>query len=279
VVATVTYVCLGGTLSTACSATWTAFTTNSLACLKGSRTAATSGPNLPSGLAAWIPGYGTRTSANWLTYIALSFYGQDRSLSVDRLAGSYTKKSAQANTKYFEALLDAIKLVRRGGGNPDMIVVNDSDYGALLAEIQASTTYFNSINTTPAKTDKNAVQRGLSEMGFQFSTNWVQYVYDDPYCPVGAGWVLDSSVINFVGLSNAATPIDSDGIAGNNPGSQSPADVSAPVYDYKFNIDDYINVVPGTATADGPAALVTLSILGNFVVRNPAHCAYVDFAN
>jgi hypothetical protein len=269
------YVVLGGTLKTAPSATWTAFTATSLACLKGSRTAATSGPSMPTGLAGWIPGYGTRSSASWLTYIGTSFYGTDRSASVDRLAGSYTQKSTQPNTKYYEALLDAVKLARRNGGTPDMIVVNDNDYGKILAEIGASTTLYQAINGSAGKL---GVTRGGSDMAYQFSSTYLNSVIDDPYCPEGNAWVLDSSQFSFIGLSNANTPLD-DGVQGNNPGVQSVTDVSAPEMNYKFIIDDYINVVPGAQTADGPAALVSMSLYGNFVCKNPAVNVYVDFAN
>ena len=277
----VTYVPVGGTLGTTPAATWTNMAVTAgaqcVACLKGSRTAATSGPNMPTGLRAWIPGYGKRTSANWATYIASSFFGQARNVAVDRLAGAYTKKSTQPNTKYYETLLDGIKLVRRQGGVPDMIVVNDNDYGALLAELNAATTMFQSVNVAPG--GKVNRQFGAADLGFQFSTNWLQYVYDDPYCPVGAAWILDSSVVNFVGLSNAASIIDSEGVTDNNPGVANVTDASAPDMNFKFLIDDYLNVVPGTVTADGPAALATLSLYGNFVVRNPSNCCYCDFAN
>lgn len=271
----VQYVTVGGTLGTACSATWTSFTGTSLVCLKGSRTAATSGPNLPTGLQGWIPGYGTRSSAGWLTFIGTSFYGTDRSVSVDRLAGSYTKKSAQPNTKYYEALLDGVKLSRRNGGSPDMIVVNDNDYGKILAEIAANSTLWQGINGSAGKI---GATRGGADMAFQFSSTYLNSVIDDPYCPEGTAWILDSSMFSFIGLSNAASPIE-DGIQGNNPGTQSVTDVGAPDMNFKFMIDDYLNVVPGTATADGPAALVSLSLYGNFVCKNPAVNVYVDFAN
>ena len=272
----VQYVVLGGTFASAPTTIASpGLGAGSLACLKGSRTAATSGGSMPCGLPEWIPGYNARSGADWNTYIGTAFYGTDRSVSVDRLAGSYTKKSAQPNTKYYEALLDGVKLSRRNGGTPDLIVVNDNDYGKLLAEIGASMTLWQGINGSAGKL---GVTRGGADMAYQFSSTYLNSVIDDPYCPEGTAWILDSEMISFVGLSNANTPIE-DGIQGNNPGNQSVTDIGAPDMNFKFLIDDYLNVVPGTATADGPAALVSLSLYGNFVVKNPASCVYVDFAN
>ncbi len=241
--------------------------------LQGCRDAG-GGPLFPVGLGGWIPSLGNRTGATWLAYIATSFNGVVRSIATERLAGGFYLRTGAE--KYSDAISQGIRIVRRQGGVPTMIVLNDEDYMTVMTELNTQTNYWQSINTSD-KGSKNEVTRGISDMKFAFSTSYLDIVYDDPYCPKGTCYILDEKVIEFVGLSNVDAPIN-DGVQGNDPGAQSLGDISDVDLQFKFIIDDYINIVPGTATQDGPGAQVSLSLYGNWVVRNPAHCAVIKFA-
>lgn len=241
--------------------------------LQGSRDGSNN-PNLPTGLGGWVPYLADRTGGPWTTYIGTSFYGVTRSAATSRLAGGFYKKGAET---YGDALLKGIQLARQQGSVVDTLVINDEDYLTIVGEFNSKTTYMQQINTTPSNKQDNIVQKGLKSMGFMFSTNYLSNVYDTPYCPKGVAWILDSEVIEFVGLSNSATPLN-DGIEGNNPGAPDVTSVQGPDTTFKLIIDDYINVQPAANTSEGPGAQISLSIYGNFVVRNPAHCVCVKFA-
>lgn len=234
-------------------------------------------PNMLTGLGGWVPSYFARTGASWTTYIGTSFYNVVRNVSTSRLAGNFIHRDTAGAEKYSDALMRAIRAVRAQGGVPNLLVINDEDWFEIQTELLALTQGFQQVNTSPAKGDKNVFQRGLSDMGFQFSTSWLQYVIDDPYCPKGLAYILDEEVVEFVGLTNVDAPLN-DGIEGNNPGSQDVDAVTDPSsMNYNLIIDDYLDVRPGTDTSDGPAARVSLNLYGNFAVHNPAHCAVVQF--
>src|SRR6478609_5141294 len=177
--------------------TWTATDWIELA---GSRDGSNN-PNLPTGLGGWLPSYFNRTGASWTTYIGTSFYGVNRSVATDRLAGNYYLRNVAGSEKYIDAIMEGVRLVRRAGGVPDMIVVNDVSYKQILSEANAQTTYFQSINNSADKKSGSQVTKGLQEVDFQFSTTWLKTVVDDPYCPTNLVYILDSSVVEFAGLS------------------------------------------------------------------------------
>jgi len=241
--------------------------------LQGSRDGSNN-PNLPTGLGGWIPNLADRTGATWTTYIGTAFYGVTRSTATSRLAGGFYKRTG--GDGYGDALLKGIQLARQQGGVPDTLVINDEDFLTVIGEFNTKTTYMQQINTTPSNKGDNIVQKGLKSMGFQFSTNYLSNVYDSPYCPKGKAWITDSEVVEFAGLSNSSTPLD-DGIQGNNPGAPDVTSVSGPDTTFKLIIDDYINVQNAANTSEGPGAQVSLSVYGNFVVRNPAHCVAISF--
>lgn len=240
--------------------------------LEGSRDGS-GNPLLPVGLAGWIPSLDDRTGAVWLAYIVAPFNGVVRNVATDRLAGGFYKNTGAQ--KYSDCISEGIRIVRRQGGVPTMIVLNDEDYMTVMGELQTNTNYWQAINTSD-KGSKNSVTRGISEMKFAFSTSYLDLVYDDPYLEAGTCYILDEKVIEFVGLSNVDTPIN-DGVQGNDPGAQSLDGISEVDLQFRFVIDDYINIVPGTATQDGPGAQVSLSLYGNWIVRNPAHNCVVKF--
>lgn len=244
--------------------------------LNGCSTTSNTVPLFPIGLGGWLPTLGdgrATNSAAWQTYIGTSFFGVNRAVAPDRLAGSFYKRGTE---KRGDALIEGVRMARRGGGVPNIIIVNDVDYRQILSDFNAQTTYMQQINTTPEKASENEVQKGLMDMGFQFSTNWLNKVYDSPYCPYGVAYILDMDTIEFAGWSNAKTPIE-DTIQGNNPGEELVDSIGDLDLNFKLLIEDYLNVVPGSATIQGPAALVTLSLFGQFCLHNPAHCAVVQF--
>ncbi len=90
-------------------------------------------PLAPVGLAGWIPAIGTRTGSTWTSYIAAPFYGVTRSVNTDALAGNFVYNAS--NTSKKADVQQLLQKVRRHGGEPDFIVMNDNDCLALADEI------------------------------------------------------------------------------------------------------------------------------------------------
>jgi hypothetical protein len=243
-------------------------------CLDGCRNGST--PLLPVGLAGWLPSLANRTGSSWTTYIGTSFFGVDRSVNVEGAAGQFILRNTGASEKYNEAVVRGVEAVRTAGGVHDILILNSSDYSTIIKELQAVTTLFQSINTG-SKPNKNEVARGISEMKYAFSTSWVDEVWDDPFCPTGTAYILDSEQIEMACLTNSDAPI-ADGIAENNPGKQNLTDVKAPTDNYTWLIDDYLTVQPGANTMNGPAEQVIVQLYGSWVVYNPSKCCVIRFA-
>lgn len=242
-------------------------------CFVGGRDAGNN-PNYPTGLAGWLPAFDDRAGADWLAYIGTAFYGTTRSINTDKLAGNFVLQGGAATMS--ETLIEGIATARRAGSKADIILLNDVNWLEIQNEVGAFVNLQQIVNESPAKTSDNAVMQGFSELGFMFSTSGVKRVFDDPYCPYNVGYILDSSCVEYVGLTNPKA-LD-DGVAENQPGVQYPDDLSMPSDDdYKFVIDDMLTVEPGAASADGPAKRVTLTLYGNFCVRAPGKCCVVHF--
>lgn len=243
--------------------------------LNGCRDGST--PLLPVGLRGWLPDLASRTGGTWSTYIGTSFFGTDRSVYADRLAGNFILRNSGASEKYTDAIVRAIEAVRIAGGDPKLLVLSPYDWRYIVTEIQAQQTYFNQQNFGgKASKTENTVAKGLADMSYMFSTSWVDKVMDDPFCPQGVAYILDEDVLEFACLSNVDKPLD-DGITPGAPGSPAVDQTGAPEMQYKFIIDDYITIQPGANTVNGPAAQVSLNMYGAWCVRNPAHCAVVKF--
>lgn len=232
---------------------------NDVVCLSGCTDNA-GNPMLPVGLAGWLP----KTVAN-----NDSFFGVNRSVAKDRLAGSYIE--GQAGEAKYLTLEKGILELRRMGSLCDKIIMNDEDYLALAKEIEDKT-YFQKVDG--GKKGKAAV--GYEGFGFAVSTNWVENVIDSPYCPKGTAYILDSNAIELWTYTNADKV--RDGVTGNEAGK---ADVDGETdiqnKPYQLLVDDMFSVTPGTDTADGTAALVALNFYGSFVVTNPSVCGVVEF--
>ena len=238
-------------------------------CLAGSIDAS-GAPLLPVGLGGWLPAVGSRTGLNWQTYINAKFFNVDRKAAPDRLAGAFYAE-ASSTAKKTDAVEALLMQVRRQGSLADMIVMNDEDWLAMSAEIATSNTYFTQTSTKEAK--KAAI--GFDSFAASFSTNYVENIIDDPYCPKGEFFILDSTAVEFDTLTN--TDKVDDGVAGNNPGKPDPMSDENNGHEadpYKLIIDDYINVQAGEADVNGPCSEVTLMLFGTFAVTNPSNCGH-----
>lgn len=238
-------------------------------CLAGSMDAS-GAPLLPVGLGGWLPAVGSRTGLNWQTYINTKFYNVERKAAPDRLAGAFYAE-ASSTAKKTDAVEALLMQVRRQGSLADMIVMNDEDWLAMSAEIATSNTYFTQTSTKESK--KAAI--GFDSFAASFSTNYVENIIDDPYCPKGEFFILDSTAVEFDTLTN--TDKVEDGVAGNNPGKPDPMSDENNGHEadpYKLIIDDYINVQAGEADVNGPCSEVTLMLFGTFAVTNPSNCGH-----
>ena len=238
-------------------------------CLSGSMDAS-GAPLLPVGLGGWLPAVGSRTGAAWTSYINAKFFNVERKAAPDRLAGAFYAETS-STAKKTDAVQALLMQVRRQGSLADMIVMNDEDWLAMSAEIATTNTYYTQTSTTESK--KASI--GFSDFSASFSTNYIENVIDDPYCPKGEFFILDSTSVEFNTLTNT-DKID-DGIAGNNAGKPDPMSDDNNGHEedpYKLIIDDYINVQNGEADVNGPASEVTLMLFGTFAVTNPSNCGH-----
>ena len=246
-----------------------------IVCLAGSMSGTAA--LLPVGLDGWLPVYKKRTGANWPTFIGTSFFGVDRSVNPDRLAGAFVDATGATGDaqKKSHTVTTLIKKLRRQGSLCDMIVMNDDDFLEFAREIETSNTYFTQTST---KEKKNATI-GFSDISAAFSTNYVENIIDDPYCVKGRFYVLSSDAVEFWGYTNVEKALN-DGVEGNNPGKQDPMTMDA---DDKANdplqllVDDLFTISGGSDTVDGPATMVTLNLFGSFVVTNPSVCGVGEF--
>lgn len=238
-------------------------------CLSGSMD--TSGnPLLPVGLGGWLPVVGNRTGTSWVNngngYIEKSFFGVNRSVAPDRLAGAFYKE-ANSSAKKTDAVQALLMAVRRQGSVADIIVMNDEDWLSMSNEIATTNTYFTQTSTK----EKKQANLGFDSFGASFSTSYVENIIDDPYCPKGQFFILDSTGIEFASLTNV-DKIE-DGIVGNEGGKPDPmsSDNDGRENDpYKLLIDDYVSVQQGTADVNGPSTEVSLNLFGTIAVTNPS---------
>lgn len=241
--------------------------------IKGGRDS-NNAPNAPSGFGSWLPSTAGRVGATWTTYIATAFYGVNRSVAPDRLAGQFVQRSASSNESYTAALLRGIKLARRGGGVPDMIIVNDDDFNILVNDALANRTFYQDIQGAVAK-EKNVARQGISQLDFAVSTSFINLVYDDPYCPKGVAYIIDVASVKLIGLSNTA-PIMKELPIGNEPGAPKAASEGEPTTNFQFLVDDMYTTSP-VALQSGMGLRVDFQFYGNFLITAPAHNAVVLF--
>lgn len=233
--------------------------TTDVICLDGSHENGES--LLPVGLAGWLP----TKRAN----LSTSFMGVTiRNVAPDRLAGVFYDASA-INEKKSVSIQKLLQRCRRMGSQADLIIMNDENFLEFSAEIDTTNTYFTQ-TSTKAKREANV---GFDKFSASFSTNYIENIVDDPYCPKGRFYILDSEYVALWSYTN--TDKVNDGVEGNNPGKQNPMEMDGEgktETPYGLIIDDYLNIQPGTSTINGPAMEVTLQMFGSFVVTNPSVC-------
>ena len=247
-----------------------------IVCLAGSMNS--SSPILPVGLDGWLPVYKKRDTTYFPGFIDDLFFGVDRSVNPDRLAGAFydaTGAASAATQKKSYAVTQLIKKLRRQGSLCDMIVMNDDDFLEFAQEIETTNTFF----TQTATKGKKEATIGFSDISAAFSTNYVENIIDDPYAVKGRFYVLSSDAVEFWGYTNVEKAVN-DGVEGNNPGKQDPMTMDS---DDKANdplqllVDDLFTISGGSDTIDGPATMVTLNLFGSFVVTNPSVCGVGEF--
>lgn len=230
-------------------------------------------PLLPVGLDAWLPTVADRTGADWETYIKKSFFGIDRSKYAARLAGNFVKKGA--DEKISDTIVRLIARIRTAGGVPNMVVLNPEDYNTMISELGEQLKLMQNINTA-GKKDKNEVVKGISDFKFSFATSWLEYVIDDPLCPKGKAYVLDSEKLKFIALSNTSAIVTPE-TNNVNPGAPEPTQGKKAPEQYNLNFDDFCTVRPFDLP-DGPGFMATFRIFGNFILTAPSHCGVAVLA-
>ena len=229
---------------------------------------------LPVGLDGWLPVTKKRSGETWASYIATSFFGVDRSVNPDRLAGAFYDATGASETKT-NAVTKLLKKLRRQGSLCDMIVMNDDDFLDFSNEIQSTNTYFTSTSTK----EKKKATVGFTDISAAFSTNYIENCIDDPYCNKGRFYILSSDSVEFWGYTNVDKAVN-DTVEGNNPGKQDPMTMNS---DDKANdplqllVDDLFSISAGSDTVDGPATLVGINLFGSFVITNPSTCGVGEF--
>ena len=233
-------------------------------CLKGC-TDSDGNPLLPVGLAGWLPAGTVATND--------SFFGVNRSVARDRLAGSFIDHSSDSTKKHYQTIEAALDAIRVYGAIDDVVVVmNNEDYRIMANEI-ADKTYFTKANGGNAKTKAEV---GFAGFGISFSSNYLDNVIDSPYCPKGTAYLLSMDTVKLWTYSNAEKVVD--GIEGNQPGKPdvgSEDDMTNKPY--QLLVDDLFSLKPGTTTVDGDAALVKINFYGTFVILDPSRNAVVKF--
>lgn len=258
----------GNTVNVTPSAAYTG-TGGEVVVIKGSMDAS-GNPYLPIGLDGWLPIVNGRSGATWTSYIGTPFMGVTRSVATEGLAGNFVNGIAASHTKKSDTIQALMRKCRRYGSAMDFIVMNDEDWLDVANEIQTTNTYF----TQTSSNGKRKANVGFNKLSAGFSTNFIDTVYDDPYCPKGKFYVLDKSQVEFWAYTNADAATE-DGIAGNEAGKPDPEESNNKGKEndpYKLLIDDFITTEPGTATSDGPAVRVTMNVFGSFVVMDPSVC-------
>lgn len=230
---------------------------------------------LPMGIDGWLPVVNGRENTAWTNYIGTPFFNVTRSVNPEALAGNFVV--GKSGEKKYDTITRAMQKARRRGSLMDMIILNDQDWLDVANEIQSTNTYFTQTSTKAGR----KANVGFNALSAGFSTNFIDVIYDDPYCPKGKFYVLDKSGIEFWLYTNAEIAT-SDGVAGNEPGKEDPeafnnkGNEDSP---FKLLIDDVLTVVPGGLTTDGDSVRATYNLFGSFVVTDPASQAVGLFYN
>lgn len=246
-------------------------TAGAIICVKNSTIPGSTKPLLPIGLDAWFPIVEGRNESGsvWPNFITQTFCAEDRSASVDRMAGAFYAP-ASASEKIIDTIQGALLLNRSMGGDADMIVMNMFDRADLAKEIAVQNTYLSS--TTSKATRK--VNVGVEDFSVSSATNLVDLIVDDIDCPRYKFYVLTKSTLAMLIWMAKNDQNKDDGISTNEPGKPDINDVDEFSFNdgvSKLDIDDYVTISDNaTRTYRGPAVTVTLGFVGALAVFDPS---------
>jgi len=238
-------------------------------------------PNAPIGfggsVGGWLPTIGNRVGGAgtaWTNYVNQTFFNVNRSIYPDRLCGGYVLRQTAQNETYTQAILKGLKLVRRQGGKPTHVVVNDDDYTIIASDALANRTFFQAINSSD-KVNENEVTQGISRFQMAFSTSWINEIVDSPYCPRNYAYIIDIEKLKLATITDAEEPLSELPLK-NEPGAPDFKTTKEPTTQFGFLWNDLYNVVP-IPLASGPGMQVIYQFYGNYVLTNTAHFAVVQF--
>jgi hypothetical protein len=226
---------------------------------------------LPAGIAQWNPYLDDRDGTDWASYIATSFFGFSRSAFVDRYCGAFYKR--QSSESYADALVEGIRLARRGGlSGAAVVLVNDQDYKTILAEANAKLAYWSDVNG--AKKTTIGYNFGGKALSAAFSENEVKQIIDDPFCPKGVAHIIDPEEWKMIVMTRVGDLLSNVPDA-NKPGNDDVYGAGDKPLNFGMLLDDWLSIEP-VQTANGVGALVSINFFGNFVCNKPsANCAVV----
>lgn len=148
-----------------------------------------------SGLDAWMP-YDNRA-----TKLAASFFGVTRSADATRLGGLTYDGSA---LPIEEALINALALVGREGGNPDYVFMNFADWSNLVKALGSKVMYIDV---------KAGYEGALGFTGVVVNgPRGAVKVVPDVSCPKGDAFILQLDTWRLASLKKAVNLFDTDGL-------------------------------------------------------------------
>ena len=186
---------VGGTIETD-AATWDAdggFSDNDYLFIEGDFGLAL------TGLDSWIPSADPS---------ATLFYGQDRSIDVQRLGGiRYTASAGTPDGSIERALINAGALIKNLGGKTNHVAMNTLDYGIFLNDLGTKAIY----ETTPGQgIDGKKLEVSYSGVKIMLPSG-PAVVYPNRHCQRNVAWLLDMSDICFEGLGKTPRFFELDG--------------------------------------------------------------------
>lgn len=148
-----------------------------------------------SGLDAWLP-YDNRA-----TKLASSFFGVTRSADATRLGGLVYDGSA---LPIEEALINALALVGREGGNPDYVFMNFADWSNLVKALGSKVMYIDV---------KAGYEGALGFTGIVVNgPRGAVKVVPDVSCPKGDAYIVQLDTWRLASLKKAVNLFDTDGL-------------------------------------------------------------------
>jgi len=147
------------------------------------------------GMDAWLP-YANRSSK-----LAASFFGVTRSADATRLGGLVYDGTA---LPIEEALINALALVGREGGNPDYVFMNFADWSNLTKALGSKVQYIDV---------KAGAEGAVGFTGIMVNgPRGVVKVIPDMNCPKGDAYVVQLNTWQLASLKKAVNLFDTDGL-------------------------------------------------------------------